>query len=98
MNINCCTEEKEMRTDCFLIKRNFRAKNKGKIRFYERHFEPSPKDWFNVRLTKQNFKHTNAAKLSYSCGGYGGRCSMCKLHERDTKQKEIFSIKRMFEY
>ena len=25
-----------------------------------------------------NFKKTNAKKYKYSCGGYGGRCPMCK--------------------
>ncbi len=98
MNMSCDAEEKGLRTDCFLTKRNFKAKNKSKIRFYERHFEPSPKDLFNIKLSQQNFKHTNAAKFSYSCKGYGGRCSMCKLHDRDNKQKENFSIKRMFDY
>ena len=28
-------------------------------------------------LTKFNFKKTNAHKMKYSCGGYGGKCTMC---------------------
>lgn len=26
-----------------------------------------------------NYKKTNAYKFLFSCGGYGGRCNMCKL-------------------
>ena len=31
----------------------------------------------NETYEKFNFKKTNAKKYHYSCGGYGGKCSMC---------------------
>lgn len=39
-------------------------------------FEP----YENESFEKFNFKKTTARKYQYSCGGYGGRCSNCKMN------------------
>ena len=33
----------------------------------------------NNTMTHFNFKKTNGKKKHFSCGGYGGRCSMCSF-------------------
>ena len=38
-------------------------------------FDTNEKD---KTLTHFNFKKTNGHKKKYSCGGYGGKCSMCR--------------------
>ena len=40
----------------------------------------------NETYTKFNFKKTNAKKYHYSCGGYGGKCSMCANNYGEEKK------------
>jgi hypothetical protein len=40
----------------------------------------------NETYEKFNFKKTTAKKYHYSCGGYGGKCSMCAINNRDEKK------------
>lgn len=40
----------------------------------------------NDTYSKFNFKKTNAKKYHYSCGGYGGKCSMCANNYGDYKK------------
>lgn len=47
-------------------------------------------------MTKFNFKKTTAFKRKYSCGGYGGKCGMCRggnYGEGKLFSKEIIEYK-----
>jgi ferredoxin len=43
-------------------------------------------------MTHFNFKKTTGLKKKYSCGGYGGRCSMCSISYGDGKVRRKMEI------
>jgi hypothetical protein len=43
-------------------------------------------------MSRFNFKKTNGRKKKYSCGGYGGRCSMCSVVYGDGKYHRKIEI------
>lgn len=87
-NIELIEQKKGVR-ESYTKNRDHKAKQKIKYYLCDYRFDTNLKD---KSLTHFNFKKTTGRKYKYSCGGYGGRCSMCSRDYKCGKNKRKFEV------
>lgn len=96
-NVSNCNDRianwdtKQSRRESYIENGKHKAKSQRAYYLYAEWESTNQKD---TTLLGFNFKKTTGKKKKYSCGGYGGKCSMCSSVYNDGKLRKKIEIQK----